>query len=124
MFEDDDFFKGFGSSNFGGGSHFTSFSSSSFGGGSGTSIKKSTVIINGKKVTKTEKTYTDSNGNRKTEVIEETGDGNVTKKMIDGGKSGNNGFHDDFFKSGFDSDDDDMFGGFGFKKGKNQKYLK
>jgi hypothetical protein len=40
--------------------------------------------------------------------------------MIEGGKSGGN-FHDDFFKSGFDSDDDeDMFG---FSK-KKKKYLK
>lgn len=51
-FDDDDFF---GSS--GGG----------FSGG-GTSIKSSTIIKNGEKITKTEKTYFDSNGNKKTEI--------------------------------------------------------
>ncbi len=51
-FDDDDFF---GSS--GGG----------FSGG-GTSIKTSTVIKNGEWITKTEKTYFDDKGNKKTEV--------------------------------------------------------
>lgn len=34
----------------------------------GTSIKTSTVIKNGERITKTEKTYFDSHGNKKTEV--------------------------------------------------------
>jgi DnaJ family protein B protein 6 len=43
--------------------------------GGGTSIKTSTVIENGRKVTRTEKTTTDRNGQRVTEVTEKTDDG-------------------------------------------------
>ena len=39
-------------------------------------------IINGKKVTKTETTTVDSNGNKKTVVREETGDGKVTEYLL------------------------------------------
>lgn len=81
-FDDDDFFSGskFGESNFS--SNFSSFSN--FGSGSGsTSTKTVTTIINGKKVTKTEKTYIDDKGQKITEVTETTGDGKTTtKKMI------------------------------------------
>lgn len=64
--ERDDFFSSFGAS-----------------GGMGTSTRTITTIINGKKVTKTEKTYTDKDGKRVTEVTETTGDGkSTTKKMI------------------------------------------
>ena len=67
-FDDDDF--GFGGSNFGGGF------------GQGTSVKKTTQIINGKKITKTETTTVDSNGNKKTVVKEETGDGQVREYLL------------------------------------------
>ena len=66
-FDDDDF--GFGK-NFGGGF------------GQGTSVKKTTQIINGKKITKTETTTIDSNGNKKTVVKEETGDGQVREYLL------------------------------------------
>ena len=70
-FEDDDF--GFGGSNFGG----------NFGGmRQGTSIKKTTQIINGKKITKTETTTIDSQGNKKTVIKEETGDGQVREYLL------------------------------------------
>ena len=70
-FDDDDF--GFGGSNFGG----------NFGGmGQGTSIKKTTQIINGKKITKTETTTIDSQGNKKTVIKEETGDGQVREYLL------------------------------------------
>ena len=66
-FDDDDF--GFGGD---------------FGGGMGqsTSVKKTTQIINGKKITKTETTTIDSNGNKKTVVKEETGDGKVREYLL------------------------------------------
>ena len=67
-FDDDDF--GFGG-NFGSG-----FS------GQGTSVKKTTQIINGKKITKTETTTVDSDGNKKTVVKEETGDGQVKEYLL------------------------------------------
>ena len=67
-FDDDDF--GFG--NFGSG----------FAQGQGTSVKKTTQIINGKKITKTETTTIDSNGNKKTVVKEETGDGKVREYLL------------------------------------------
>ena len=72
-FDDDDDFGGFG--NFGG-----------FGGGfsgQGTSVKKTTQIINGKKITKTETTTVDSQGNKKTVIKEETGDGNVREYLLE-----------------------------------------
>ena len=51
-------------------------------GGAGTSVKKTTQIINGKKITKTETTTVDSNGNKKTVVKEETGDGKVREYLL------------------------------------------
>ena len=66
-FDDDDF--GFGG-NFGGGF------------GQGTSIKKTTQILNGKKITRPETTTIDSNGNKKTVVKEETGDGQVREYLL------------------------------------------
>ena len=53
-----------------------------FGGGMGTSVKKTTQIINGKKITKTETTTVDSDGNKKTVVKEETGDGRVREYLL------------------------------------------
>ena len=91
--EDDDFFgkKGFGGmgKNFGG--FKMGFDDDDFGfggdfgggfGGSGTSIKKTTQTINGKTVTRTETTTVDSNGNKKTVVKEETGDGQVREYLL------------------------------------------
>ena len=76
---DDDFFKddGFGMGGFGnfGKMNFDNFGSGGFG--QGKSVRTTTQIINGKKVTKTETTTIDSNGNKKTVVREETGDGKV-----------------------------------------------
>ena len=66
-FDDDDDFFG---KNFGGGF------------GQGKSIKKTTQIINGKKITRTETTTIDSNGNKKTVVKEETGDGKVHEYLL------------------------------------------
>ena len=62
-----------------------------FGGGfgQGTSVKKTTQIINGKKITKTETTTVDSNGNKKTVVKEETGDGQVKEYLLEGGNENN-----------------------------------
>jgi curved DNA-binding protein CbpA len=92
--DDDDFFgggfgKGFGmGKNFGG---FKGFDDDDFGfggnfgggfGGQGTSVKKTTQIINGKKITKTETTTIDKNGNKKTVVKEETGDGRVKEYYL------------------------------------------
>ena len=66
-FDDDDF-------NFG----------NDFGGGfgQGKSVKKTTQILNGKKITRTETTTVDSNGNKKTVVKEETGDGQVREYLL------------------------------------------
>jgi curved DNA-binding protein CbpA len=82
--DDDDFFgggfgKGFGfrQDDFGFDKDF-----GGFGGGMGTSVKKTTQIINGKKITKTETTTVDSNGNKKTVVKEETGDGKVREYLL------------------------------------------
>ena len=97
--DDDDFFgKGFGIKN-----NFDGFKmgfddddfgfGGDFGGfGQGTSVKKTTQIINGKKITKTETTTIDSNGNKKTVVKEETGDGKVREYLLgdDGQKYDNN----------------------------------
>ena len=62
-----------------------------FGQSSGTSVKTTTQIINGKKITKTETTTIDSNGNKKTVVREETGDGQVKEYLLgeDGKKNKN-----------------------------------
>ena len=92
--DDDDFF-GKGGFGMGGmGNHFggfkMGFDDDDFGfggdfggfGGKGTSIKKTTQIINGKKITKTETTTIDSNGNKKTVVKEETGDGQVREYLL------------------------------------------
>ena len=91
--EDDDFFgkRGFGGmgKNFGG--FKMGFDDDDFGfggdfgggfGGTGTSIKKITQTINGKTVTRTETTTVDSNGNKKTVVKEETGDGQVREYLL------------------------------------------
>ena len=87
--DDDDFFGkgGFGGmgKNFGG--FKMGFDDDDFGfgggfGGSGTSVRKTTQIINGKKITKTETTTIDSNGNKKTVVKEETGDGQVREYLL------------------------------------------
>ena len=67
---------GFDDDDFGFGSGFGS------GMGQGTSIKKTTQIINGKRITKTETTTIDSNGNKKTVVKEETGDGKVREYLL------------------------------------------
>lgn len=88
--DDDDFFGGFGmGKGFGmGGFKDEDFGfGGGFGGmGQGTSVKKTTQIINGKKITKTETTTYDSKGNKKTVVKEETGDGKVREYLL-----GNNG---------------------------------
>ena len=90
--DDDDFFgKGFGMNHNFGSSGFKmgfddddfGFGGGDFGGfGQGTSVKKTTQIINGKKITKTETTTIDSNGNKKTVVKEETGDGQVREYLL------------------------------------------
>ena len=78
--EDDFFGGGFG---FGKGFGFKDdFGFSNDFGGAGTSVKKTTQIINGKKITKTETTTIDSNGNKKTMVKEETGDGKVREYLL------------------------------------------
>ena len=90
--DDDDFFgEGFGK-DFGMGKGFGGFKmgfddddfgmGGNFGSGFGQSVKKTTQIINGKKITKTETTTIDSNGNKKTVVKEETGDGQVKEYLL------------------------------------------
>ena len=81
-FDDDDDF-GFGKG-FGGG-----FDSGFGGKGTSTSVKRTTQIINGKKITKTETTTIDSQGNKKTVIKEEIGDGQVREYLLgnDGGNS-------------------------------------
>ena len=79
---DDDFFKDDDFGNFG---NFGKMDFGDFGGfgqSSGTSVKTTTQIINGKKITKTETTTIDSNGNKKTVVREETGDGQVKEYLL------------------------------------------
>ena len=79
--DDDDFFK----DDFGNFGNFEKMEFNSFGGmgqGQGKSVKTYTQIINGKKVTKTETTTIDSQGNKKTVVREETGDGKVTEYLL------------------------------------------
>ena len=71
--------------NFGGKPNFQSFSNfSSFGnfGGNGSSIQTSTMRINGKTITKTQKT-TYENGKKKIEVEEKSSDGHVKKYFLD-----------------------------------------
>ena len=54
-----------------------------FGGmGQGKSVKKTTQIINGKKITKTETTTYDANGNKQTVIKEETSDGKVKEYLL------------------------------------------
>ena len=78
--EDDDFF---GKRGFGGmGKNFGGFKMGFDDDGTGTSIKKTTQTINGKTVTRTETTTVDSNGNKKTVVKEETGDGQVREYLL------------------------------------------
>ena len=79
---DDDFFKDDDFGNFG---NFGKMDFGDFGGfgqSSGTSVRTTTQIINGKKITKTETTTIDSNGNKKTVVREETGDGQVKEYLL------------------------------------------
>ena len=87
--DDDDFFGGgFGMKGMGRGFGFRDedfgFDKDfgNMGGGMGTSVRKTTQIINGKKITKTETTTVDSNGNKKTVVKEETGDGKVREYLL------------------------------------------
>ena len=78
---DDDFFD----DHFGNFGNFEKMEFNSFGGmgqGQGKSVRTTTQIINGKKVTKTETTTYDSKGNKKTVVREETGDGKVTEYLL------------------------------------------
>ena len=78
-FFDDDF------GNFDDFDNFGKMEFSSFGNmgqGQGKSVRTTTQIINGKKVTKTETTTYDSKGNKKTVVREETGDGKVTEYLL------------------------------------------
>jgi len=75
MFDDDFFTSGFGG---GGGASFSSFSSSSMGGGGGgmmTSTSTTTRIVNGKRMTVTEKTVRNADGTVTTTRSESTDDG-------------------------------------------------
>lgn len=100
---------------------FSNNFSSNFGGVGSTSTKTVTTIINGKKVTKTEKTFIDKDGKKVTEITESDGSGNTTKKMITGNTtstSNNNGFRGSSNQlsnfNGHNMDDDDFgFGGMG-----------
>ena len=83
--EEDDFFskkfgigKGFGFSD----KIFGFKNDLNMGIGEGKSVKKTTQIINGKKIIKTETTTCDSKGNKKTVIKEETGDGKVREYLI------------------------------------------
>ena len=92
-----------------------------FGGGMGTSVKKTTQIINGKKITKTETTTIDSQGNKKTVVKEETGDGKVREYLL-----GENGQKIDtnlkkIASDDMDVDDEQPKGHHGHHEGHNQK---
>ena len=78
--DDDDGFFGFqGFDDFKG---FSNFDIGSDFGGHGTSIKTSTMSVNGKTITKTEKT-TYENGKKKVEVEEKSSDGKVKKYYLD-----------------------------------------
>ena len=72
--DNDDFFGNFG--------NFKNFNMDSGFGGSGTSIKTSTMSVNGKTITKTEKT-TYENGKKKVEVEEKSSDGHVKKYFLE-----------------------------------------
>jgi len=79
-FDDDFFGDDFGMGGFG---NFEKMDFNNFGGfGQGTSVKTTTQIINGKKVTKTETTTIDSQGNKKTVVREENSDGQVKEYLL------------------------------------------
>ena len=79
-FDDDFFGDDFGMGGFG---NFEKMNFDNFGGfGQGTSVKTTTQIINGKKVTKTETTTIDSQGNKKTVVREENSDGQVKEYLL------------------------------------------
>ena len=79
-FGDDFFGDNFG---MGGFDNFEKMDFDNFGGfGQGTSVKTTTQIINGKKVTKTETTTIDSQGNKKTVVREENSDGQVKEYLL------------------------------------------
>jgi len=77
MFDDDFFTSGFG----GGGSSFSSFSSNSMGGGGGmmTSTSTTTRIVNGKRMTVTEKTVRNADGTVTTTRSESTDDGGAAQ---------------------------------------------
>ena len=84
----EDIEKQFGMGGFGGFGNFGDFGDdddndffNNFSGG-GTSIKTSTMTVNGKTVKKTEKT-TYENGKKKVEVTEENSDGHVKKYYLD-----------------------------------------
>ena len=82
-FDDDFFDDDFG--NFGDFGNFEKMEFNSFGNmgqGQGKSVRTTTQIINGKKITKTETTTYDEKGNKKTVVREETGDGKVTEYLL------------------------------------------
>eukprot|EP00930_Biecheleria_cincta_P052307 TRINITY_DN37568_c0_g1_i1.p1 TRINITY_DN37568_c0_g1~~TRINITY_DN37568_c0_g1_i1.p1 ORF type:complete len:272 (+),score=56.16 TRINITY_DN37568_c0_g1_i1:42-818(+) len=83
MFDDDFFGGGFGG---GGGNSFSSFSSSSGGGGGGMMTSTSTVtkIVNGKRVTVTEKTVRKPDGTVETTRSESNGDAGGAAGMIGG----------------------------------------
>jgi len=95
MFNDDFFSSGFGGG--GGSSMFTSFSSSSgaAGGGMMTSTSTTTKIVNGKKVTITEKTVRKPDGTVETTRSESTSDADG------GGRRSGGMMGDDFFGGGF-----------------------
>jgi len=80
------------------------------------SIKKTTVIKNGKTITRTETTIIDKDGKKKVEVSESIGNE----------KNGNNfNFISSGFNGGFfDFDDDDDWGFFGREKNNNNGYRK
>lgn len=100
---DDDFFSDFRS---GTGFKATTSTSSSKNKPNTKSIKKTTTIINGKKITRIETSTYDQQGNKQVDVREETSDD----------KPSNNNFG--FINNGFD---DDFFGSksFGYKKAKS-----
>ena len=118
----DNMFKNFFKNDFGNFSNFDDdkdfFSSSSFSSNfgnfsGGTSTRTVTTIINGKKVTKTEKTYTNKDGQRVTEITENDGTNVTTKQMIgdSSNKSSSNQINN--YNGNFGDFDDDNFGNFG-----------
>ena len=116
----DEMFKNFFKSDFGdfgmdNDDEFFSQFDSNMGGGTATSTKTVTTIINGKKVTKTEKTFIDKDGKKVTEITEKKDDGSTTKKMITGDnkKSSGGGNNMQIQQYQGDIDDDDDFNGFG-----------